>query len=155
MERLLGTLVGIGLALALALGLAACGDDSDPASSTPAPSATPGTVVALISESAAGGEVSQAPTRLDSEAAVSEFVGQFNDRPTGRALAEQVRDAVAGASAGSDRTLLGAVVSIGCEAPTGVRVEHRDGPRIVPTGMPKSDVQCLVPVTTVAVVSVE
>ncbi|MDT0203804.1 hypothetical protein [Nocardioides sp. AE5] len=168
-------LLGLLLALLLATTLAACGDQDaatdpstpgtpggtppapadGPASDDPPPgSTTPdqgGEVVALLSESAAGGSVEAEVTVLDSDQAVEAYVGQF----TGPTLADQVRDAVAAAAPGPGQVVVGAVVWLGCETPAGAVVEASDRVRLVANPKPVAKVECLVPVTTVALAVVD
>ncbi|NYG58578.1 hypothetical protein BJ980_001501 [Nocardioides daedukensis] len=110
------------------------------------------TEVALISETAAGGEVAQIPVILDSDQAVADFTAQFK----GRTIGQQVADAVSGAKLADDEVLLGTVVALGCDEPTGVTVNKENGVTINPVGLPaKPDKQCFAAVTTVAIVAVK
>lgn len=146
------------LALALLAGCGEAADDpaygpgADPAasSSSPGAPAEPETV-AILTGSDAGGEVSTQGTPLVDERAVDGFVAQF----TGDGLASEVRAAYAGAGLPEGRVLVAAVVALGCEPPTEVVVETAgDGVRISAVPV-KSDRQCLVAVTTVALVAVD
>jgi hypothetical protein len=162
MRPLLGTL------FALTLLLGGCGDDAveragdgastgtattSPSSSTGTPSAGPVdfTLVALVSESNVGGEVDPEATALDSEDAVADFAAQFEDSR----MVERLQAEVAGADVPVGQTLVGAVVSIACDAPAEVYVEWADGGLRVTGSQVKTDKQCLVPVTTVALVAVD
>ncbi|WP_193605020.1 hypothetical protein [Nocardioides dongkuii] len=152
MRRALGTV------LLLAV-LSACGTEENPpaATDTPAspdtPAASPAwSEVALVSESAGRGEVAAVATPLPDEAAVRGFVAPFDDR-----LANEVAVAARAAAVPEGQELYGAVVAIGCEVPSGVTVVQ-EGEDVVVTAMkekPSPGVQCLVPVTTVALVLVE
>ncbi|WP_182525890.1 hypothetical protein [Nocardioides dongkuii] len=154
MRRALGTV------LLLAV-LAACGTEGNPpaATDTPGASASPASPdtpawseVALVSESAGRGEVAAVATPLPDEAAVRGFVAPFDDR-----LANEVAVAARAAAVPEGQELYGAVVAIGCEVPSGVTVVQ-EGEDVVVTAMkekPSPGVQCLVPVTTVALVLVE
>lgn len=109
------------------------------------------TQVALLTESAAGGQVSKSPVVLDSADAVAGFTGQF----TGRTLGQQIEEAVSSAKPAAGQVLVGAVVALGCETPTGVSLTNGEGLVITPTGMPKPTTQCFAAVTTVVIVAVD
>ena len=83
-------------------------------------------------------------------AALRKFVAPF-----GADLGPQVRMAVRETEVPPGQTLMGAVVAIGCDEPTGIElVQTFDGYEV--TGIvPKSGVQCLVAVTSVALFLVE
>ena len=131
--RALGALLVV---VALAAG---CGDDvpdsaSDPgpASSSSSSSAGGGTVapggdpwqeVAIVSGTAAGGEVSSEPVLVDTQAALDAFVGQFERSD----LADKVVEAVSGAAVPEGWVPVAAVISIGCDVPPGVYVRVLDG----------------------------
>ncbi len=168
MHRLLGSVLP---ALLLATVLAACGDETaeDPAGSEPtvttsSPGGTggvdepegsegPGAVdfdlVDAITVTAAGGEISEVAVPLPDEGSVDEFVSQFESGD----MAQQVRDAVAGADVPEGQAVYAAVVAIGCDAPTDIAVTDSDaglviGALKVPSPLP----ECFAPMTTVAVV---
>lgn len=168
---------GVVVVLGLAAGLAACGDDAtedtatDPAPSSspteaepeptePAPSEEPpgpeaqvveatgsaGVAEAtVVAASEGGGSVSTLAFALDTEQAVADFAVELRS-----GLGERVAANVADLAAESpDATPYGAVAHIGCEAPTSVAIEAGEaGFEVVPV-LPKSTVQCLVPVTYV------
>jgi hypothetical protein len=162
-----------GLAVAL---LAGCGSDepeatpaeqettseptdetSKPTPEEPSPSETfpPGpieyTAIALVSASNAEGTVSPRAIVLDSQEAVGKFAGQFGGDQMGRALAREY----ARADLPKDEVMLGAVVDVSCEAPSALQVEKtKRGVEVTATAKASKNVQCLVPVTTVALVSV-
>lgn len=149
-----------GLLLALGLLLTGCGSESpaDEQADGPTPgastSASPGdadhTVLALVSESDVGGEVDPRAVPLDTPQRTADFASRFEDQR----MEESISRAIAGASVPEGQVVLGAVVAVGCEPPTEVSVEV--GPdRVEITAAPvKSTQQCLVPVTTVALVAV-
>ena len=161
MRLVLGTL------LALALLLTGCGsggggdggdgsaDRADDGTPTDAGSPTPGpvefTLVAMVSESAVGGTVSAEAAVLDSEAAVDEFAAQFEDQRMGESLKAEI----AGADVPEGQTVAGAVVAVACDAPEQVFVEHTDRGLAITGSKVVTDKQCLVPVTSVALVAVE
>jgi hypothetical protein len=90
---------------------------------------------------------------LDSRKAVEEFSGQFSGAQMVRALEKEYSRA----DLPKDEVMMGAVVDVSCQAPTGLQVEKtKRGVEITASGKPSKgkEVQCLVPVTTVALVSV-
>jgi hypothetical protein len=163
MRRTLGTAL---LATLLTTALVGCGSDTDStAGDPPSSSSTPGdpssptgdpsgdfTQVALVSQTGAGGNVTNEGTELGDAAAVAAFSKQFSDATLGRKLAA----AVAGADVPADQTLVGAVVSIGCDVPPGVSVQASEGGIVItPLKVASPKPECFAPVTTVAVVSVD
>jgi hypothetical protein len=173
MRRTLGALL-LNAALATAA-LAGCADDggdtraedaaSGTASASPSdlPSAapsrapsTPGAVdfteVALLSETAAGGEVEHRATVLDDASAVNGFAAQFE---TG-AMSDELTTAVREADVAEGQELAAAVVSIGCDVPPGVTVQKLEGGvAILPLKVKSPLKECFAPVTTVALVAVD
>jgi hypothetical protein len=166
--RLTVALVVVGLALALLVGCGSSEPNAAPAdgqsSSEPSdePSDEPSenlpngpidfTQIAMVSESNVDGTVSPRAVELDSEAAVQEFAGQFTGDQMGQALAREY----ASADVPEGETLVASVVDISCQAPTEVQVQKTDRGVAVTAEAKASKVQiqCLVPVTTVALVSV-
>jgi hypothetical protein len=111
------------------------------------------TAIALVSASNAEGTVSPRAVVLDSRKAVEEFAGQFSGSQMMQVLSKEY----ARADLPQDEVMLGAVVDVSCQAPTQLQVEKtRRGVEITATGKPSkgTEVQCLVPVTTVGLVSV-
>ena len=153
----------LGPALLTVVLLAGCGDStsdsaSDPTSqpsSTAAPdepteSAAPQTI-AIVSQTAAGGEVDLNAVPVDDDAALQEFTAQFNKA----GLEEKIATAVTGATVPEGYTVMGAVVSIGCDVPPDVSVEQGpDGWVVTPHKVPSPLQECFAPVTSVAIVAV-
>ena len=158
MKRLLGPAL-----LTVLLVLAGCGDStsdsaSDPpsqpssttASDEPTEAAAPQTI-AIVSQTAAGGEVDLNAVPVDDDAALQEFTAQFNKA----GLEEKIATAVAGATVPEGYTVMGAVVSIGCDVPPDVSVEQGpDGWVVTPHKVPSPLQECFAPVTSVAIVAV-
>lgn len=152
MMRLLGTVV------ALLLTLTGCGSAGGSAQGAGAqsPAATPQLsydVVALVSGSAARGPGVKGtrPVVVTDQAALNRYAGQF-EGPLPSSLKSQGGQALADLPDG--RVLTATVVAVGCEPPTTVTVTHAGGSVNVAAVPVKSNIQCLVPVTTVALVSV-
>jgi hypothetical protein len=158
MRRTLGTLLPA-LLLALAPCLAGCGSSSPGATADvdhlgqdSGQDSAAFTRVALISQSAAGGEVGHRATVLDSHAAVAAFARQFRTD----ALGHRIETAIRKADVPRDRTVVGQVVALGCDVPPGVEV-HATGGRVAiePKPVPSPLPECLVAETTVALVAVD
>jgi hypothetical protein len=165
MRRLLGSVLPALVAVTvLASG---CGDDegssaSDESASASA-SASPSTgtptvpatgdavdfeVVDTMTETAAGGTVSEVAVPLGDQAAVDEFTAQFKpDR-----LPTRVNDAVAGADVPDGMLLYGAVIEVGCDAPSAFNlVAGEAGLEVTAEKVPSPLTECFAPMTTVAV----
>jgi len=161
MRRALGPLL---LTTLLTCGLATgCGDDGSgvAADSNPGDHSSSGgptgdgsvefTTIAVIGQSAAGGRVDPHATVLDDDAAVAAFTRQFRTDAT----RQRIETAISKADVPSDRSVVGAVVSLGCDVPRGVSVHASgSGLTITPTPVASPKQECLVAVTTIALVSV-
>lgn len=158
MKRLLGPAL-----LAVLLLLAGCGDSTSDSASDPAsqPSSTTASdepteaaapqTIAIVSQTAAGGEVDLNAVPVDDDAALQEFTAQFNKA----GLEEKIATAVAGATVPEGYTVMGAVVAIGCDVPPDVSVEQGpDGWVVTPHKVPSPLQECFAPVTSVAIVAV-
>ncbi len=106
--------------------------------------------VRIVSASNADGEMTPQPVPLMDAAAVREFVAPF-----GADLGPQVKAAVRETDIPDGQTLMGAVVAIGCDKPTAIELTQDFEGYEVTAILPKSGVQCLVPVTSVALFLVE
>ena len=167
MRRTLGSL----LLLLLLVVPTACGDDEPATADDPAPTAggsptdqssdeptdepsdepTEGLrVVALLSETAAGGETSTTLTPLGADT-----LETFLEPITSAALADEVRQTVADNPPADYHELMGAVVAVGCDVPQGVTVtEGEAGYEIHAEKVAEPLPECFAPVTTIAVVEV-
>ncbi len=104
----------------------------------------PGQAV-IVSASNVKSETATRASALVDDQALDAFLASTDAR-----LATDVRTAFRAVRVPADSTLFGAVVSVGCDKPTAVNwTTTFDGIEVKPT-MPKSGVQCLVPVTSVA-----
>ena len=143
--------------------LAGCGDSAsevatDPTSTPTTASAKPsdsGSVefqeIAILSQTAAGGQVSEDAVRLDDQASRESFVAQFETPGLGR----RIDNKIAATTVPSGFVLIGAVVSIGCDVPPGVTVTgSTDGWVITPQKVVSPLQECLAAVTSVAIVAV-
>jgi ABC-type glycerol-3-phosphate transport system substrate-binding protein len=166
MKRTLGPLLAALLAGLLLL--AGCGEatssgatDEPSASSSSSPVTTAATVdpdeglepqtLAIVSQTAVGGKVDLDATPIADAGARSEFTAQFR-RPS---MDKKIAQAVAAATVPEGYTVMGAVVSIECDAPSSVTVTQApDGWIITPDPVESPLKECFAPVTSVAVVAV-
>jgi hypothetical protein len=112
---------------------------------------TPSTTTAqIISVSNADGEADPRPVPVGDPASLDDFVA-----PLGADLGPRVRAAVRRAEVPAGQTLMAAVVAVGCDTPTGIEVVQTFDGYEVTAVLPKSGVQCLVAVTSVALFLVE
>jgi hypothetical protein len=166
MKKLLGPFLPAALLAAL---LAGCGDAASDAASDPSgdrtePTATTSSMptvdpssgleaqtIAIVSQTAVGGQVDLDAVPLADAAAQQEFAAQFNRPGMGRKIAR----AVASATVPEGYTVMGAVVSVGCDVPPGVTVSQGpDGWVLTPQKVASPLQECFAPVTSVAIVAV-
>jgi hypothetical protein len=105
------------------------------------------TEATVVHATEGGGSASTLAFALDTDMAVSDFVGQLEG-----GFGDTVRATVADVAKGApDATPYGAVVAVGCEGPRSVAIDAGEaGFEVVPQ-MPKSTIQCLAPMTYVVV----
>ncbi|WP_457206656.1 hypothetical protein [Nocardioides sp. P5_C9_2] len=108
------------------------------------------TTALIVSASNADGEVTPRPVPLVDRDAVEELTA-----PLGADLGPQVEAAVRETDVPDGQTLMGAVVAVGCDEPTGIELTQTFEGYEVRGIVPKSGVQCLVAVTSVALFLVE
>ena len=108
--------------------------------------------MAILSSSAAGGATSKAAVDVGTSAGIRRLVASLR----GNALANQVRAKVAATDIPDGQRLMGAVVNVGCDIPTGVSVTGGPaGPHLQPIFTGERLPECLVAVTSIALVLVE
>ncbi|HRI95187.1 MAG TPA: hypothetical protein PLZ93_06220 [Nocardioides sp.] len=164
MHHLLGSFTSVVLLVAVPIAaLGACGDEGgDPATdaasttstttSTATATAEPGQsvdheLVRMITETAAGGATSALAVPLDDDAALQAFNQQFETD----AIPTQVEAAVAATEVPDGMALYGAVVAVGCDAPTDVSVtQGESGLEVTAQKVPSPLPECFAPMTTVA-----
>jgi hypothetical protein len=150
----------LALIAALLLSMSACGSDQgsaqdptdDPSSGEPTSPEFTYDVVVLVSGSAAHGpsEKGARPALLSDEAALAQYAEQFQG-PLPASLKSQGGQALSDLAPG--QALTATVVAVGCEPPTQVRATNAGGTVSIAAVPVESNIQCLVPVTTVALVS--
>ena len=110
------------------------------------------TLVEMVTESAVGGMVSPGGVALTDETAVAQFSGQFDEDRMQVRLAQEFEDL----EVPDDQAAYAAVVAIGCDVPPGVTVTSTDtGILIEGTKPTTKPVQCIAPMTSVAIVLVD
>lgn len=140
-----------GLLIATVL-LVGCGSDERvTGTGDPAPTPAAPELLTLVSQSDVGGEVDPRAVPLEGDAALEEFTDRFADDRMRVALAAALEEV----DVPDGQVPAAAVVAVGCEtpAPADVAVEASGGGVQVTATPSKGGVQCLVPVTTVAVVA--
>lgn len=104
----------------------------------------------VVSVSNVDGTTTELASPLVDAEAVESFLLDADPR-----LADEVRAAVEAAQVPAGSTLFGSVVAVGCDEPTAVSWEQTFDGVQTSARLPKSTVQCLVPVTSVALFLVE
>jgi hypothetical protein len=105
------------------------------------------TEATVVHATEGGGSASTLAFALDSEMAVSDFVGQLE-----AGFGDTVRATVAEvAKQAPDATPYGAVVAVGCEGPRSLTIDAGEAGFEVEPRMPKSTIECLAPMTYVVV----
>lgn len=108
------------------------------------------TEVTLLSQTEGGGSASTMAFALDTDLAVSDFAAQF-DGSFGETVGAAAKQT---AQQAPTSTPYGATVSVGCEAPRGVAIDAGEAGFEVIAKLPKSNVQCLAPMTYVVLFAV-
>jgi ABC-type glycerol-3-phosphate transport system substrate-binding protein len=145
--------------LALVLLLAGCGESSSseavespthsPTFSDPGPSEP--LTVAIVSETAAGGEVDPVAVPVESDQDRQAFAAQFEQGE----IVGKIGAAIGSATIPDAYEVVGAVVAIGCDVPTDVTAtQGPDGWTLEPVMPSKTMQECFAPVTSVALVAV-
>jgi hypothetical protein len=153
MRRLLGPFL-----LLCVLALVGCADSGSstatdhatpsPTFSDPAP--TEPMTIAIVSETAAGGEVDVHAVRMDDDASRQELTGQFQRG----SLPEKISSAIEAATIPDGYAVWGAVVAIGCDVPESVIATPSGDGWVFEPQMPSETMQvCFAPVTSVALVA--
>ncbi len=149
MKRYLGPLA---LLTALAV-LTGCGDDpddraDDPATQQQTDAAAP-EVVDIVSASAVGpAEVAETATVIRDDAALDQYLRQFESSP----FVADLTDAVDAAAPAAGRVLGLAVIEVSCNEPPSATVTEEGGRFFVTAGkVVDPHMECIVPVTSVAV----
>lgn len=139
---------------------AGCGDErgstsppaeASPSTGTPGPTGDPWAEIAIVTGTAAGGEVSTEPVRVDTQEALDAFVAQFERSD----LADKVVGAVSGAELPEGWVPVAAVISIGCDVPPGVNVDTSAGLVITAQKVTKPMQECFAAMTSVVVLAVD
>ena len=119
--------------------------DSGSSREIPASGSAGVTEALLVSATGAGGSSSTLAFALDGQQAIADYTGEFDAGLAG-AVAEAVDEVTTRGT-----TAYGSTVAVGCDAPTGVRIDAGEAGFEVTPEMPGSGVQCVEPITFVAV----
>ena len=105
------------------------------------------TQATMVHGTEAGGSASTLAFVLDTDQAVTDFVGQFDAD-----FAPSIGAAIGAESAlAPDATPYAATVAVGCDAPRSVAIDAGEAGFEVIANLPKNGVQCLAPMTYVVV----
>ncbi len=170
MRQILGILVAttvLPFAAGCGSGSGTAGEPESTVSATPSssPSSSPGSsasasdlplvepeVVAILSRSAAGGHTSDTAVDVGTPAGMRRLVGGLRLS----ALADEVRSTADQTAVPDGRRLMGQVVSVGCDVPSDVTVtDDEHGVHLAPVFTGKTLQECLVAVTSIALVLVD
>jgi hypothetical protein len=129
--------------------LAGCG--ADPQDPGRRPADPEPELVEMVVLTAAGGEVSPAAYFVDDRKDLKAYATTFEDRDGVVAAVQQaVEDA-----GDRDGRLAAATVAIGCDVPEGVSItEGRDGPEVRAGKISNPKLECLAPMTSIALVEI-
>ncbi|WP_374457367.1 hypothetical protein [Nocardioides sp.] len=105
------------------------------------------TEAVVVSGTEAGGSVSEMAFALDTDQAKADFASQF-DRGFGDVVSQTATEQ---AQQAPDSTPYAATVAIGCEGPRSVAIEAGEAGFQVVAKIPKTNKQCLAPMTYVVV----
>jgi hypothetical protein len=108
------------------------------------------TEATLLSQTEGGGSASTLAFALDTDQAVSDFIAQF-DGSFNRTVSDAATQV---AQQHPDATAYGATVSVGCQAPRSVTIDAGEAGFEVVAKLPRSNVQCLAPMTYVVLFAV-
>ena len=154
MKRFLGALT---LVAAVVVPAGCGGDDPDGRAEDPATQgqtegeqtdAAEPQVVDIVSGVAAGGQVAETATTIESDAVLTRYLRQFRSP----VLVDELTAVVDGLDLAADRVLGLAVIEISCNEPPSAEVSERDGEYAVTAGkVVNPHPECYAPVTSVAV----
>ena len=105
------------------------------------------TEAVVVSATEAGGSVSEMAFALDTDQAKADFASQF-ERGFGDVVAQTATDQ---AQQAPDATPYAATVAVGCEGPRAVAIDAGEAGFQVVAKIPKTNKQCLAPMTYVVV----
>ncbi len=140
------------LLLVATLALTACGDEKPGEADDEPRGEISYDLVEMVTETAVGGMTSPGAVALTDTTAVQQFSGQFEDDRMQTRLIEAFNDL----TVPDDKAAYAAVVAIGCEVPPDVVVTSTDTGILIEGTKPSTKpVQCIAPMTSVAIVLVD